>query len=333
MIEKKQVLINDLALFGPVGNLNEQAKTMVAHQKQNWPVVQKNFDALYKIQNRTFDFGHFKIKTQFNPGRIRSSAAKTDAISIATRPCFLCLKNLPKEQSGLVFQSKYLVLVNPFPIFPVHLTISHQEHTLQEIHKYFPEMLDLSKMLSDFTVFYNGPKTGASAPDHFHFQGIIKNSLPIETEFEILKKNFSEIVFQDKKTKVIAIENYLRNFISIISDDKSEIEKIFNVVYKNIPSQDNTEPMLNVLSSFRNEQWRIIIFPRAKQRPEYFFFDDERQIISSPASVEMGGILVLPREEDFRKITKKEIQTIYKEVTIKREDFENLKLCLKDKLK
>ncbi|MGC9355923.1 MAG: DUF4922 domain-containing protein, partial [Mariniphaga sp.] len=170
MLKEKTIAPGELRKFGRAENLNEQAKTLVAQQKAAWEMASKNYAALKSVQTRTFDFGHFEIVVQFNPERIRSSAAKTDTKSIAERPCFLCLKNLPPEQKGIPFGEDYLILTNPFPIFQTHLTIPHLHHTSQQITGFFPDMLRLSRKLNGFTVFYNGPQTGASAPDHFHFQ-------------------------------------------------------------------------------------------------------------------------------------------------------------------
>lgn len=314
----------ELSLFGKVDNLNEQAKTLVAQQKSTWETAGRNYEAIVRIQNRTFDFGHFRIETQFNAERIRSSAAKTDAQSISERPCFLCVENLPALQKGILFQKRYLILTNPFPIFPVHLTISKLEHTPQEISGHFSDLLELSRNLSEFTLFYNGPQCGASAPDHFHFQAVIKKSLPVESEFNTLESQYSEILFQNEKIKIIAVENYLRCFISIISDDKNEIAEKFESIYKSMESKNDEEPMMNILCSFQDEKWRVIIFPRQKQRPSHFFRTDKKQLLVSPAAVEMGGVLVLPGEEDFKKITKKEIEEIYGEVTANQDVFAEL---------
>ena len=321
---EKIISFTELAHFGKINNLSEQAKSLVEQQKSTWETVFKNYTALSRIQTKTFDFGHFKIVTQFNPERIRSSAAKTDAKSISERPCFLCAENLPAEQKGILVQDKYMILVNPFPIFPVHLTISKGSHTQQQILPYFSDLLELSYSLNDFTVFYNGPKCGASAPDHFHFQAVIKNSLPIENEFSTLESQFSEILFQNEKTKIIAVENYLRRFIAIVSDDKNEIKDKFQFIYQNLETGSGEEPMLNILCSFLKGKWRVIIFPREKQRPSHFYRTDESQLLVSPAAVEMGGVLVLPEEQDFKKITKKEIEVIYGEVTVNKEVFETL---------
>jgi len=321
---EKTISFAELTLFGRVENLNDMAKTLVAQQKSTWEMAGKNYEALNRVQTKAFDFGHFRIVTQFNPERIRSSAAKTDAKSIAERPCFLCVENLPTFQKGILFQEKFLILTNPFPIFPVHLTISKLEHSRQEIAGNFSDLLELSQNLTEFTLFYNGPQCGASAPDHFHFQAVIKNALPIEDEFSTMESQFSEILFQNNKIKIIAVENYLRRFIAIVSNDINEIEKRFKHICKNLKTGSGEEPMMNFLTSFQHDKWRVIIFPRDKQRPSHFFRTDEKQILVSPAAVEMGGFLVLPGGEDFLKITKKEIEEIYGEVTVNKEEFEKL---------
>ena len=325
---EKTISLTELAHFGLVDNLNEQAKSLVTQQKATWETAGKNYEAINRVQNKTFNFGHFNIITQFNPGRIRSSAAKTDAKSISERPCFLCIENLPVAQKGFIFQNKYLILTNPFPIFPVHLTISKITHTQQEILPHFSDLLELSCNLNDFSVFYNGPQCGASAPDHFHFQAVEKNSLPIETEFTYLENHFSEILLQNEKIKIIAVEKYLRRFMAIVSENKNEIEKGFQYIYHNLETGNGEEPMMNILCSFQDGKWRVLIFPRDKQRPSHYFKTNEEQITVSPAAVEMGGVLVLPEEEDFLKITKKEIMEIYEEVTIACESYKKLKKAL-----
>jgi ATP adenylyltransferase/5',5'''-P-1,P-4-tetraphosphate phosphorylase II len=325
MQTEKIISRGELSKFGPVDNLKEQVKSLVSQQKSTWQIADKNYGALTRVQTKTFDFGHFKIITQFNPERIRSSAAKTDDKSISERPCFLCLENLPPEQKGILFQNKYLILTNPFPIFPVHLTISKLEHTPQQILNHFTDLLELSQNITGFTLFYNGPKCGASAPDHLHFQAVIKNSLPIENEFNTLKEQFSETLFQNENLQIFFVENYLRRFVALDSDDKNEIVEKFESIYKSMESKSNEEPMLNILCRFQEAQWRVIIFPREKQRPSHFFRTDEKQILVSPAAVEMGGFLVLPEKEDFMKITKKEIEEIYGEITINQNLFNQIK--------
>ncbi|MCG6188967.1 DUF4922 domain-containing protein [Maribellus maritimus] len=320
-MENRIIPQEELSKFGSVQSINEQAKSLIEQQRLTWEVAAKNFGALATIQTKDFDFGHFKITAQFNTERIRSSAAETDAKSIAGRTCFLCLKNLQQKQKGILFQNKYLILTNPYPIFPKHLTISNREHIPQQILSHLSDMLQLSKNLPDFTVFYNGPKCGASAPDHFHFQSGSTNVMRVEKEFDELEKNHSQILLQTNDIKIVAIENYLRRFIAIVASKKELLEEKFKQIFDLLDIKNGEEPMMNVLCNYTKNQWRVIIFPREKQRPSHFFRDDEQKIVVGPASVEMGGILVLPREEDFKKITKKEIEEIYSEVSISKEKF------------
>ncbi|MCK5371279.1 MAG: DUF4922 domain-containing protein, partial [Cyclobacteriaceae bacterium] len=155
-------------------NISQQARQLIMDQQKDWELARKNYAGLKNVKVRTLPFDGFDMLVQFNPERIRSSAAKVDTKSIKERPCFLCRHNLPKKQVGLPVLDNYLILVNPFPIFPEHLTIPHLNHIDQRIEDKFVEMLEIAKALEDFTVFYNGPKCGASAPDHFHFQAGIK---------------------------------------------------------------------------------------------------------------------------------------------------------------
>ena len=199
----------------------------------------------------------------------------------------------------------------------------------QNIFSHFPDLLEISKNLPDFTVFYNGPKCGASAPDHFHFQAGNTGFLPFEKEFESLERQYSEILFQNENSKIVTVENYFRRFVAIVSSEKDFITKKFEFVYHQLESDKNEEPMMNILCNFIENKWRVIIFPRNIQHPSHFFKTGEQRIIVGPATVELGGILILPREEDFLKITAKEIEEIYTEVTIQPDKFEKLKTEIK----
>ncbi len=324
MLETKIISSEDLLKFGSVANLNEQVLSLVEQQKVDWKIAAQNYDALNRIKTREFDFGYFKIVVQYNPERIRSSAAKTDAKSIAQRACFLCLENLPPKQKGILFQNSYLIITNPYPIFTKHLTIVKLEHTPQRILPHFHDLLNISKILPDFTIFYNGPQCGASAPDHFHFQGGNSGYMPLERELSELEKNHSKTLIQTSTLKIFAVENFLRRMIVIVSSEKNLLEKSFGQMY-NLPDPKNhEEPMMNVLCKYSENQWFVIIFPREKQRPSHYFREDKKQLLVSPASVEMGGILILPHEDDFLKITKTEVAEIYNEVTMNQKKFNEL---------
>ncbi len=321
MSENKNITAEELSEYGKVDTLNDQAFTLVKQQRSAWKLAGDNYAALWEVQTRIFDFGHFHIVAQHNPGRMRSSAAKTDAQSIESRPCFLCVQNLPEEQKAIPFGKEYLVLANPFPIFPYHLTIPHHNHVPQKIDGFFGDMVELSRLLTGMVVFYNGPECGASAPDHFHFQAGSRGLLPIETEIEMLEDQYAQTIIKSGNLKVLAVENYLRRFISIISSSKDEMIHAFQFLYALLPHAEGKEPMMNLLSYYENNTWRIILFPRGKQRPSHFFQTGERQIIVGPAAVELGGILVLPRAADFNRITHHTVSEIYSEVTLQEEVF------------
>jgi ATP adenylyltransferase/5',5'''-P-1,P-4-tetraphosphate phosphorylase II len=230
---------------------------------------------------------------QFNPARIASSAAKVDPQSIRERKCFLCSDNRPPEQKGVPFKEQYTILINPYPIFPRHLTIPALAHTPQRIASRFDDMLDLAQQLDDYAVFYNGPKSGASAPDHFHFQAGNKGFLPIEND-----RNWG-------------------NAIRIESENKQEMLNRFRQIYDNLPLQpDDDEPMLNLLTWFENGKWATYFFPRKKHRPACYFAEGGDNLLISPASVDLGGVFITPLEKDFEKITAEDIAGILNEVNI-----------------
>jgi len=299
-------------------NTSSQTKDLLKQQIQNWGLAHKNYNGLNKVITKEFKLtGGAKIKVQFNPERINSSAAKVDAKSIQERPCFLCTKNRPKEQLEISFNRNYLILVNPFPIFPQHLTIPHKNHTNQLIEKHFTSMLDLAKELPFFTIFYNGPKCGASAPDHFHFQAGNKGFMPIEDEFRSGK--FISLVHEIKEGQIFKWRNYHRSAISLKSKSKQSLSTIYARLYSvlnDVQKNESEEPMHNILAYFEEESYIIHIFMRALHRPDVFFATGEKQILISPASVDMGGVFITPREEDFKKIAKSDIENILEQVCI-----------------
>lgn len=295
---------------------SEKIYQLFEHQKENWDLLNQNFEALNSVKTKSFDIDGFKIKAQFNPSRIISSSAKVDKKSIENRKCFLCENNLPKVQKGINYKDKYIILCNPYPIFKQHLTIPHHEHIPQQIDDIIGDLLDLTFDLRDkYFIFYNGPKCGASAPDHLHFQAGLKNSTPFEEEFEkaILK---SKILSSTDKIKLSIVNEPVYRFLILQSRDKSEIINHFNRIlnYLSIDVSTNEEPLLNVISFYENDEWRLLIIPRRLHRPKEYFLEDEKRILISPASVDMLGLLITPREEDFNKITELDIKNIYEQV-------------------
>jgi hypothetical protein len=269
----------------------DSIKQLFEEQLSTWELAADNYKALSQVKIKTVDVNGHSYKVQFNPARITSSAAKVDARSIRERSCFLCAAHRPAVQKGISFNGRYELLVNPYPIFPRHLTIPAVEHTPQLIASRFGDMLDLAQQLNDYIVFYNGPKSGASAPDHFHFQAGNKGFLPIETD-----RNFPHA-------------------IRIESDNKQEAIDRFQEIYKDLEVKPGeAEPMMNILTWYEAGQWIVCIFPRKKHRPACYHAEGETNILISPASVDMGGVFITPMEKDFQKITAGDIAAILEEI-------------------
>ncbi len=316
-------MLHDIAKIGP---LEEQVDSLIDEQVVNWPMAKENYDGLNEVKTRSLEFGPFtQMRVQFNPARIRSSAAKVDAKSIQERKCFLCQANLPAGQNKVSFRNDYLILVNPFPIFPRHLTIPHVHHTDQRIKGRLSDMLSLARELPGFVIFYNGPKCGASAPDHFHFQAGNKNFMPVEEEFKV--HPHASLLLDSKGLRVFCVDDYLRKTLVLEGDDGIEMEAWFSKFYNLLDALQGNgeEPMLNILCSWENGLWRLFIFPRQGHRPRQFYAQGDEQIVFSPASVDFGGVLITPREEDYLKLDRDLIEDVFKQVTLNDYDWELVK--------
>lgn len=291
-------------------------------QIQKWPLASSNFKGLEKVEERSFQFDGFQIRAQFNPERMRSSVVEVDKQSIAARKCFLCNENRPPEQDGIAFGDDFLILVNPFPIFKSHFTISCNRHIDQRFIPNVSSMFELAAAMQGFTVFYNGPECGASAPDHLHFQAGESSFMPVTDEFEWLKSS-GRILFSGEKTSVWAFDNYLRKMISVETSSMDEGLKIIDLYYKHFAAMqpEKMEPMMNALCSFSKDKWTIHLFPRKAHRPSHFYDEGEKQILISPGSVDFGGVFILPRREDFDKISKENIVDILTQVCVDKDVF------------
>ncbi len=297
-----------------------QALSLLEEQLKSWELARNNYYALGQVKTRELDFDTFKIKIQFNPARIVSSAAKVDAKSLKERQCFLCSAHLPNEQKGLPFGEDYQVLVNPFPIFPEHLTIPTLCHKPQNILPRFGDMLDLANALDKFVIFYNGPRCGASAPDHAHFQAGSRGFLPIEKEWKATER---DLVWMREETSVYALKNYLRNVLVIESRNKKDIVMLFEKIYGMLELAGE-EPLMNLLAWCECGWWVTCIFPRVKHRPPCYFAEGNKNLLLSPASVDMGGVFITPLAKDFDKVTKEDARTIFQEISISDTEMDKL---------
>lgn len=275
--------------------LQQRIESLFVEQKQNWPQLDSAVKQLGNISTKEFNWGDDnKVVIQFNPARVVSAAAKVDAASIEERPCFLCEKNRPDVQKGIEFLDKYIILANPFPILDNHLTIALHSHVPQRIRKKIGDILSLAEQLPDYIIFYNGPKCGASAPDHFHMQAGLKS--------DILMQGYNE----------------LRTCLIIEGDTKEDVESDFEDVYHYLSKRqpDEDEPMMNIIAFVDQGKYVLHIFPRKAHRPGQYHDSGKRQLMISPGAIDMAGLIITVREEDFNKIRKEDIEDIYSQVSM-----------------
>jgi hypothetical protein len=296
----------------------EAAIKLQDRQKKEWILLLDNYSALKNVKQKSIQFNGYKIHFQFNPQRLLSSTADVSEITIKNRECFLCLNNLPKEQKGILIYDKFILLCNPFPIFNHHFTIAYTEHQPQLINNHFLDLLSLAKNMNDrFAVFYNGPKCGASAPDHLHFQTVEKKCLPIFNQLNLIKNKFGKLHKSDSNISVHSIDDGLRKFILLQSLNVKLIENYFNKIYTVLDksSDEHSEPMLNILCTYDgNTGWTVLVFSRSQHRSSHYFSRGKSKILISPASVDVGGVCILPREEDYAKISPESLREIFSEI-------------------
>lgn len=255
-------------------------------QLSEWPLAAANYKKLEELRTKEIQFDGFSFKILYNPARAVSSLAKLDLQSIGARACFLCKKNRPAEQISINYKDKYDILVNPYPICPIHFVVADKNHKKQSIEGRFGDLIELAQLFSDFVVLFNGAKAGASAPDHFHFQlankSFFQNDIDAPMLGLITKDNF-------KSGDSISVQKHLQDYFSKFNEENA-----------------------NVFCEYKNGEWNLSIFPRIKHRPNQFFTGE---ILISPGAIDMTGNLIVAREEDFSKVNKEVLIDVFRQVS------------------
>ncbi len=290
---------------------------LLLEQKEAWQDFREGDESLKAVRERYLFCKGFSIRLQHNPGRIKSSLAGVAEKNRSGRPCFLCLDHLPESQKGVLYRGKYLILCNPMPVLPSQFTVSSLDHRDQAI----AENIDIfSQLMDDFgsgwVVLYNGPRCGASAPDHHHFHAAPSGQMPIEKE--LLERKRFTLLRQEECFSLFGMKAAGREIIILEGGDRIAVMgalKVYLKALKNVLLIEE-EPMINI-AGFREEAgWRLVIFPRRKHRPEAFFKEGDDRIVVSPGVIEMGGILVTPLEKDFERLDGVTVESIYEEVSL-----------------
>ena len=298
----------------------------VGDQLSRWPLACDNFRALKNVQVREVEVGGLKVKLQFNPARMVSSAAKLTKEDIAKRRCFLCQENRSGEQIMMKFEGrkgkKYHILINPYPIFPDHLVIAKARHTDQSIWHRYIDMLDLARKYADFSFFYNGPSCGASAPDHHHFQGAPKGLMPLENDVDARLGSLEEVTsVQD--ARLYHYDNFTNGIFVIRAETAKSAAKLFYRLLDCAPMHEgDSEPRINLFTYYRDGEFRSIVVFRRCHRSHHYFSDGPDHLTMSPGCADMAGVFIVPVEEEFHKITPELLSEMLSEVTISKEEQE-----------
>lgn len=310
--------------------MQKELENLYNTQLNSFELAGQNYAQLKSVVYRTIPFPDFDLRLQYNPARILSTNAKIDAATLQNRRCFLCPENLAEGQQGICYNGRYNLFVNPYPIFEKHFTAPSQTHTPQQIAGRFTDMLDLAFDLPGYTLFYNGPQCGASAPDHFHFQIAPRHVMPVEKDVE--NNALRQILRQEDYCSVATLNRYLRKVIILKASDRTLLLHLFNrtseILQEYIPS--NPEPMHNLLAWFDNCQWTVCIFPRKLLRPWQFFAEGAEKVLFSPGSVDMAGLIIAPRQEDFDKYSASLLTDLFAQVTVDEKEWRQIVLQIQN---
>jgi Domain of unknown function (DUF4922) len=286
-----------------------ELEDLFRRQTRAWPQLAKGVEGLSDAKTRRVRIDWYDIYVRHIPHRMASTTASVDRDSVAKRPCFLCAGNLPSEEEGLHFNQDFTIYCNPFPIVDRHLTIAHREHGSQRIANQFGNMLDLAAAFDGYFIVYNGPECGASAPDHMHFQAGSRVLFPIEKDTAGLTG--------------VTVPNYGRNVLLLRGRDRSALIDRMDRAIELLADATGkrSEPMVNIAVFHRRDEWVTYLFPRGKHRPQVFHTGE---LTVSPASIDLCGIFVVPRPQDFERINGATIAAIFREVTLPDDPFKEV---------
>lgn len=300
-----------------LSGLSKHCFMLLSEQRESWQELKDAYEALKTVKTRKVPLKDFSILLYFNPGRLISATAAVGKKDIQERPCFLCQHNLPPEQKWILYRNEYRILCNPRPVLQSHFTISHVEHRPQAIPDCFDTFLNLMADLGPgWITLYNGPRCGASAPDHLHFQALPTGHMPVEQELNKDKK-FLQVA------RIAGISVYIANdlgreMVVLKGDDPTSLREAFSKVFDALKEaiQTDDEPMVNIAGFYDKGSWLVVLFPRQKHRPDVFYKEGDGRIIVSPGVVEMAGVLVTPMETDFERLDAATVESIYREVSL-----------------
>jgi Domain of unknown function (DUF4922) len=296
-------------------DFNSRVRALITQQQKTWALLRDAIAGLDEVEYKMFTIKDSHVLAQFNPNRIVSTTANIEEDTIKQRPCFLCIENLPQEERGISFGDKLIVLCNPFPVLRDHLVITAREHVPQIIDGNLGLLLDLARELGDeWFALYNGPKCGASAPDHLHFQACSSEVLPIIREIDSWDRR---TILKTDEIESFTLRSYRINVMVARGEKREVLLSCLDGMIKRLAELTGTpeEPMINLIVTFDGGRWTVTLFPRSKHRASSYYAEDESKLTVSPAAIDLSGVLVVPRADHFARISADDIEKIFAEVT------------------
>jgi (2Fe-2S) ferredoxin len=308
---------------GESNSLEETVAALIDQQRETWPLLRAGIEAFARIEIKRVRVDESEVVIQYNPGRIRSTAAAVDKRSVDTRPCFLCPEGLPEQEKGIAYGSDLIILCNPFPVLDRHLSIVHRQHIPQQIAGNVETLLALAHDLgSSYFVLYNGPECGASAPDHLHFQACSRELLPIEENLYEGEPLLAEDCDYCEETARHSFELFTlggcgRSVIIFRGGNTEEITHwVYQVINELSLQTDKTEPLLNIICTYDPRIWTVYLFPRSKHRPSVYYAEGENRMVVSPGAIDMAGVVVVPERKHYDRIDTERMKAIFSEVSM-----------------
>lgn len=312
----------------------------VNDQLSVWPLAADNYRNLKQVRTKMIRLAGLDVVIQHNPCRVVSSEAVLDSVSIRKRSCMLCPENRPSEQSHLEFDGRkgkrYRITLNPYPVFPFHLVISSFEHTPQSIRLRYQDMLDFVTAHPGFTAFYNGPSSGASIPEHMHFQACPRGSMPLEAETgrQLDTPDSPELTFLSsvKEAELFHLNSFARGIFVLEAKTTKSITKLFyRLLDCAFPKEGEAEPRFNLLAWQANGSYRSVVVFRKKHRSHHYSSKNSDRLAMSPGCADIAGLFIAPRAEDFEKLDAKLLSDMISEVTIGEDEERSIRWRLERK--
>jgi len=303
----------------------------ISNQENTWPELRRAKAAWLDCRYREVALGAFSALLQFNPARESSVSAAVDAESVRRRPCFLCPAGMPAPERGLAVGADFALFANPYPIFYPHLVAVHRDHRPQRLADALEALLDLAPRLDGrFTLLYNGPACGASAPDHLHFQAIPRYSTPLETDLGHLRVPFLQTFRVDLHAgpdlELFTIAGYDRSVLVLRSRTAGRLRRLLDRLLDLMPgwtfsepastatSGRPAEPLVNLLAWSEAGLLTLCLFPRRKHRPACYDVRNETGVLVSPGAIDLAGMIITPRRRDFESLDAAAIRQIFADV-------------------